>query len=71
MKYDFGISVGGKTASSTAIETRHDRSDLRVLPAKGIFDPSFRYTPSYATDLRKTFERIRLQLLDSRRTGLT
>jgi hypothetical protein len=26
---------------------------------KTIFDPSFRYTPSYGTDLRKTFERIR------------
>ena len=26
---------------------------------KGIFDPSFRYTPSFATDVRKTFERIR------------
>lgn len=29
---------------------------------KRIFDPSFRYTPSYATDLRKTFERIRREL---------
>ena len=26
---------------------------------KRILDPSFRYTPSYGTDLRKTFERIR------------
>jgi hypothetical protein len=26
---------------------------------KGILDPSFRYTPSYATDVRRTFERIR------------
>lgn len=26
---------------------------------KRILDPSFRYTPSYDTDLRKTFERIR------------
>ena len=26
---------------------------------KRIFDPSFRYTPSYGTDLRKSFERIR------------
>ena len=26
---------------------------------KTIFDPSFRYTPSHSTDLRKTFERIR------------
>jgi hypothetical protein len=26
---------------------------------KRITDPSFRYKPSFATDLRKTFERIR------------
>jgi hypothetical protein len=26
---------------------------------KRIYDPSFRYTPSYETDVRKTFERIR------------
>ena len=29
---------------------------------KWILDPSFRYTPSYGTDLRKTFERIRREL---------
>ena len=26
---------------------------------KSILDPSFRYVPSHATDLRKTFDRIR------------
>ncbi|MBV9191671.1 MAG: hypothetical protein JOZ85_14375 [Betaproteobacteria bacterium] len=26
---------------------------------KSILDPSFRYVPSHATDLKKTFERIR------------
>jgi hypothetical protein len=26
---------------------------------KRLLDPSFRYTPSHSTDLRKTFERIR------------
>ncbi len=26
---------------------------------KRILDPSFRYQPSYATDLRETFERLR------------
>jgi hypothetical protein len=26
---------------------------------KSILDPAFRYTPSYGTDIRKTFERIR------------
>ena len=35
------------------------QADLHALPVKWIFDPSFRDTPSYATDLRKTFERIR------------
>jgi len=28
---------------------------------KSIFDPTFRYTPSYSTDLRKTFARLRLE----------
>jgi hypothetical protein len=33
------------------------------LPAvKWIFDPSFQYTPSFATDVRKTFERIRREM---------
>jgi hypothetical protein len=36
---------------------------LGALPAvKWIFDPSFHYTPSYATDVRKTFERIRREM---------
>jgi hypothetical protein len=26
---------------------------------KSILDPAFRYTPSYGTDIRKTFERVR------------
>jgi hypothetical protein len=26
---------------------------------KSIFDPAFRYVPSHATDIRKTFERLR------------
>ena len=29
---------------------------------KRILDPSFRYRPSFATDLRKTFERVRREL---------
>jgi hypothetical protein len=28
---------------------------------KSILDRSFRYTPSHATDIRKTFERARVQ----------
>jgi len=38
------------------------QADLQPLRVKWIFDPGFHYTPSYATDLRKTFERIRRQL---------
>lgn len=34
---------------------------------KRILDPSFRYTPSYGTDLRKTFERIRRELQSQQR----
>lgn len=30
---------------------------------KSILDPSFRYTPSAGTDLKKTFARIRRELL--------
>jgi hypothetical protein len=30
-----------------------------VATMKSILDPSFRYTPSHATDVRKTFERVR------------
>jgi hypothetical protein len=29
---------------------------------KSILDPSFRYRPSHATDIRKTFERVRAEL---------
>jgi len=32
-------------------------------PVKSILDPTFRYTPSHATDVRKTFERIRRERL--------
>jgi len=34
-----------------------DKRDLM----RSILDPSFRYTPSFATDLKKTFARIRRQ----------
>jgi hypothetical protein len=58
MKHDFGISVAVET-----IAAPHGQPDVHVLPAvKWIWDPSFRYTPSYATDLRTTFERIRRQI---------
>jgi hypothetical protein len=34
---------------------------------KHILDHSFRYTPSYSTDIRKTFERIRMEREAARR----
>ncbi len=48
---------------------KHDFG-IHVLPAvKWIWDPSFHYTPSYATDLRKTFERIRRQIESQNSVG--
>ena len=39
---------------------------------KSILDPSFRYVPSHATDVRQTFERIRREAdAASRRSGDT
>jgi hypothetical protein len=35
-------------------------------PAKSILDPAFRYRPSHATDIRKTFERVRQELEQTR-----
>ena len=40
------------------------KQDLK--PAKSILDPGFRYRPSHATDIRKTFERIRQELEQAR-----
>lgn len=62
MKHDFGTSVANETASSTARSRSARLAHGTASEIRWIFDPSFRYTPSYATDLRKTFERIRLQL---------
>lgn len=36
-----------------------------MKPAKSILDPAFRYRPSHATDIRKTFERVRQQLTEA------
>jgi hypothetical protein len=33
-----------------------------------ITDPEFRYTPSYATDIRKTFARVRRERLTAERS---
>jgi hypothetical protein len=36
---------------------------------KSIFDPSFRYTPSYNTDLKKTFARLRVERRRAEQAG--
>ena len=36
---------------------------------KSILDPTFRYRPSHATDLRETFERVRRELAQGRGTA--
>jgi hypothetical protein len=38
-----------------------------VKPPKSILDAAFRYVPSAATDLAKTFERIRRQQRDQKK----
>ena len=35
---------------------------MKTSPTKSILDPSFRYRPSHATDIRQTFERVREEL---------
>jgi len=37
-----------------------------MKPAKSILDPAFRYRPSHATDVRKTFERVRQELTEAK-----
>jgi hypothetical protein len=37
-----------------------------MKPARSILDPAFRYRPSHATDVRKTFERARQELEQTR-----
>lgn len=37
-----------------------------MKPAKSILDPAFRYRPSHATDIRKTFERVRQEFAQAR-----
>jgi len=36
---------------------------------KSILDPSFRYVSSHATDLRKTFARVKREMRKAIRTG--
>lgn len=42
-----------------------------MRPPKRILDRAFRYSPSYETDLRKTFERVRLELKQLREAQQT
>jgi hypothetical protein len=35
---------------------------------KGLLDPGFRYTPSHATDIRKTLNRARKEIQDAARS---
>ena len=37
---------------------------------KSILDPSFRYTPSVETDLRKTFARVRRELRKTQQAAI-
>jgi hypothetical protein len=37
-----------------------------MKPAKSILDPAFRYRSSHATDIRKTFERVRQEIEQAR-----
>jgi len=39
------------------------------MSVKRILDPEFRYEPSYATDVRRTFERVRREHEQRRDTG--
>lgn len=40
------------------------KQDMKL--AKSILDPAFRYRPSHATDIRKTFERVRQELTEAK-----
>lgn len=39
----------------------------KELVVKSVFDSSFKYTPSFDTDVRKTFERVRREQRQARR----
>jgi len=75
MSMDFTVATLGGSSFSTkwliqamyskggmhlAAEIAHDTTTGEA-PMKSILDPSFRYTKSVDTDLRKTFARIRRQ----------
>jgi hypothetical protein len=64
MDHDFAISVAAE-----AIPVPHEQPAVHPLRVTWIYDPAFRYTPSFATDLRKTFERVRRQLQERDGSG--
>jgi hypothetical protein len=41
--------------------TRRRKQPQRTGPIGGLIDSRFQYTPSLATDIRKTFKRIRAE----------
>jgi len=51
------VQAASKSESQTSLQG----------PMKSILDPSFRYVPSFGTDLKKTFARIRRDRLDAPR----
>ncbi len=40
-----------------------------MKPAKSLLDPNFRYTPAAATDIRKTFARVRREMRKAQEQG--
>ncbi len=53
-----GVGYSRNTAAPRRNRTVASRGDPTHAAMKSILDPSFRYVPSHATDVRKTFERI-------------
>lgn len=41
---------------------RRSKQPQRTGPIGGLIDGRFHYTPSFATDIRKTFKRIRAEM---------
>jgi 4'-phosphopantetheinyl transferase EntD len=42
------------------------QTDMRAQPTKSVLDRSFRYTPSFETNLKATFARIRREQRQAR-----
>ena len=59
MSADILATVTGEAGSDTA--AKPGRPNIGAMK-KSILDPNFRYRPSHATDIRKTFGRVREEL---------